>query len=227
MKLLIVSRADSSIEEYTKFTFPIIKKYCEFVGADFKILDHVSECKKGNGVYHYRIMKIKELLDDYDRVFHIDADILINKNCPNIFDEVPVDHIGTIYEDKGSRTSARHILIKMIQERYGNIGWKSGYINTGVFVVSKEHKDIFEKINNEFWEVEGQDDVHLGYNINKLGYKVHELSYKWNHMTMFSEPWNKRANRFNSYMIHYAGVGCFDTYPKINQIKKDFDILMK
>jgi hypothetical protein len=48
---------------------------------------------------------------------------------------------------------------------------------------------------------------------------------KWNHMTMFSEPWNGNANRFDSYIIHYAGKGVFDKTSRMEQIKSDKDII--
>ena len=40
--------------------------------------------------------------------------------------------------------------------------------------------------------------------------EVKQLDYRWNHMTMFSEPWNDNADRFESFIIHYAGRGVFD-----------------
>ena len=57
----------------------------------------------------------------------------------------------------------------------------------------------------------------------KNNYKFYELSYKWNHMTMFSEKWNKKADRFDSCIIHYAGGGRFERGVKdrLQQIKKD------
>ena len=44
-------------------------------------------------------------------------------------------------------------------------------------------------------------------------------------MTMFSESWNNFANRFDSNIIHYAGVGIFDggCSNRIDQIKKDLE----
>ncbi|MCP3968244.1 MAG: hypothetical protein GY718_18185, partial [Lentisphaerae bacterium] len=59
------------------------------------------------------------------------------------------------------------------------------------------------------WEGFGYDDAFIGYLIKKLKFPVYELSYKWNHMQMFSEPWNDNANRFDSYVIHYAGAARF------------------
>ena len=67
----------------------------------------------------------------------------------------------------------------------------------------------------------GIDDIHLGYQIHKMGFEIQELPFQWNHMTMFSEGWNGYANRFDSYIIHYAGAGTFDESNRTNQIKND------
>lgn len=204
-KRLLITRADDNITEMTDLTHPIIKHFAEEWGADFKVLDHVSECTVGDGITHYRIMDLYELLDEYDRILQLDSDIVINKTCPNLFDIVPEDCIGTIYEDVGSRAVYRRNTIKEAQMQWEYIGWKEGYINTGVFMVSKCHKPIFQKVNGEYWTGFGFDDVLLGYQIVKQGMKVHELPFQYNHMTMFSEPWNGSANKFDSHIIHYAG----------------------
>jgi lipopolysaccharide biosynthesis glycosyltransferase len=210
MKLLLTTRADSGVQDWINLTHPIFEKYAKRVGADFIVLNHKSDCDHGDGKWHYRIMKHYDLHDEYDRILHFDTDIILKPDCPNLFEIVPYDSIGTILEDKGSRRGARHHTIREIQNKFGNVGWTEDYINTGTFLTSKCHRDIYQKINNEYWIGWGFDDAHLGYNINKLGYKVKELHYKYNHLTMFSEPWNNHANRFDSHVIHYAGVGIYD-----------------
>jgi len=110
------------------------------------------------------------------------------------------------------------------QKQFGFIGWNAGYINTGVFVTSKCHRDIFQSIDGKFFTDWGTDDVHIGYLIKKLGYDVMPLPYQMNHMTMFSEPWNDNPNRFDSHIIHYAGNGIFDkniATSKVHQAQLD------
>ncbi|MBC8412029.1 MAG: hypothetical protein H8E12_25465, partial [Rhodobacteraceae bacterium] len=149
-------------------------------------------------------------------------------SCPNLFDLVPYNCIGTIYEDKGSRQAARQNCMINAQNQFGNVGWKNGYINTGVFLTSACHKDIYQKIDGKYFVDWGTDDVHIAYLINKYGYDVQELSYHWNHMTMFSESWNNNADRFKSHIIHYAGNGVFNSEQatnKLDQAKHDFKVL--
>lgn len=216
MKRLIVTRADKNIKEMIDLTHPIIRKFAESWNADFKILDHRTDCRVGDGRYHYRIMKLYDLFNKYDRIIHLDSDIVINKTCPNLFEVVPEDCIGTNLEDKGSRRNYRRKMISLVQQRWGNIGWKEGYINTGVFVVSKQHRKIFTKVNDQYWTEEfGFDDVHLGYQIRRFGFKIYELDYRFNHMSMYSEDWNGNKNPLDSYIIHFAGGKYEDRILKI------------
>ena len=207
---LVVTRADSNISSMTNLTFPIIKGFCKKWGADFMVLDHTPDIMTDDKRPHYRVMKIYDLLDKYDRVISMDSDVVLNSTCPNLFEVVPENCVGSIFEDIGTRTSNRRSKIHNIQSKYGDVNWATGYVNTGVMVVSKMHKDIFTPINGHLYTEDGSDDLHIGYQIHKLGFKIFELDCRFNHMTMFSEPECGSLNRFDSFIIHYAGVGVFD-----------------
>lgn len=221
MKRLIVTRADEGIQKMIELTHPLLKKYANKCGADFMVLHHKTELHN-----HWRILKCKELLNEFDRILILDIDILITKSCPIIFDVVPYDKIGTIFEDKGSRLEPRRNVIRDIQRVYGDVGWKEGYMNSGVCVISKVHKKIFEPINEQYWHGWGLDDAHFRYNSIKYGYEIYELPFQFNHMSMFSEPWNNNASRFDSYIVHYAGYGAFPdkgSLSRLELMKKDYN----
>lgn len=227
MKLGVTVRADDGVKETTELTLPIIKDFCKRWNADFILLDQEPPIYTEDHQPHYRVMELYKLFDKYDRLMSLDADIIINKICPNIFDEVPEDCIGSIYEDKGTREVNRIKRINAIQSQFGDIGWERGYVNDGMMVASRQHKEIFTPINGQYFLLEGNDDAHLGYQIFKMRFKVKELNYRFNHMSVFSEPWNGSPNRFDSYIIHYAGRGIFDKGVSgfIDQIKKDIKII--
>ena len=212
MKLLIVTRADDNIKSITDLTHPLMRDYAERCGADFKVIDTESPCKVGDGRWHYRILQIFNYYNSgYDRIIHLDSDVVINKDCPNLFKVVPPECIGTVFEDVGSRQSQRRGMIAKIQKQWGDVGWRARYINTGVFVTSAIHRDIFLYHDNGLWEDWGGDDMHLGYRIHSLGFDtcLSELPFQFNHMSMFSEEWNGSRDRFDSHIIHYAGHGNF------------------
>ncbi len=231
MKRLLVTRADEGVAEMAALTHPLLKHYAKVWGADFINLTHKTDCTVGDGFRHYRIMKLYDLLEDYDRAVCIDTDTIIHPRCPNLFDVVREDRIGTIYEDVGSRKSHRRKLIHQAQAKFGNVAWTQGYINNGVFVVSKMHRPIFQKINGEYWTEFGSDDVHLAWQAHAHAFLFQELPFTFNHMSMFSEEWHGSPSRFNSNIIHYAGGAKFPdnkgakntTHDKVAFMKKDME----
>jgi len=223
-KLLIATRANENIKEMTNITHKTIKKYADRCGADFIILD-----KDIEGVHpHWRILRFYDLFEEYDRIMSIDSDILILNKCPNLFEMVPENKIGTIFEDVGTRKEQRQDVIKQIQSLRKDIGWKSGYINTGVALFSRDHRCIFDLDPNNLWLEPGFDDVELRYQSIVNNIEIYELPFQFNHMTMFSEKWNEYASRIDSFIIHYAGVGLFSRHnSRLDQIKSDYVLLKK
>jgi len=203
-KRLVVTRSDDSQNEMAEITHPIIRKYSDKCEADFMILSDNLGYKSS----HYRILKLYDLF---------------------IFDVVPKDCIGTIFEDVGSRQQDRRNRIRMVQEKFGDVEWKSGYINTGVALFPRESRIIFEqKPENELWNELGYDDVWLGYMIRKYKLEIFELDPIWNFMSMFSESWNMNKSRFEAHIIHYAGMGFrLANKGRIEILKEDFLILRK
>jgi len=222
MKKALVTRA-KNIGDITAVSHPILKQYAKTCGADFLI---INEDKINIGSFHYEILQCYELFETYDRILVIDSDVLITPSCPDLFDVVPYDCIGTIYEDKFARAKTRKYLIKKVQEEWGSVGWESGYINTGVFLASKVHRDIFKHQKDKVWlrKDEGFDDIYLGYKIHEHKFKVFELPYKFNHMSMFSEL---GRNWLKSYIIHYAGRGFTGKKSRAEQMQLDLQILQQ
>ena len=233
MRRLIVTRADIGKTDYLVNTLPIIIKYAYKCEADFKVLD------ESHGPVFQRILSIYKFFDTYDRVVHLDSDMVITESCPNIFNVVPEDTIGLVFEDKGSRLTNRRSRITEIKKGYGgNDDWTSGYFNAGILVTSRVHREIFTRVNGKFWgegmgrkaRAMGADQTHVGYQIMKQGHKYVDLGYKWNHMSMFSEEWNGSKSRFDSHIIHYAGKARFPdkgersrTQLMIDDIKKIYN----
>ena len=199
-----------------------VKEYARKCNADFHIIDTIPPIMSDDNLPHFRIMELYKLLDKYDRICIIDSDALVKEDCPNLFDIVPENMIGSVLEDKGSRLIHRRRLIQDVQNIFGNVNWHEGYINTGVSGVSKMNKPIFQPINDKYWTGWGSDDIHLGWKIHKNEFKIYELSYQFNSMRCFWEPWNGSPNRLDSYIIHYAGYK-YET--RIKMIQEDLKAL--
>ena len=207
MKRLVATSADVNLKEFTPYTLPIQEMWAKKWGADYKILDDPAYSRRA--MWCYRTLIFYDLFESYDRILYLDADLIINKNCPNIFEIVPYDTIGAVLEDRGSRRKERLNRIKRTKAYLGEIDWQEGFFNMGVYIVSSIHRDMFQRVNGKLWEDMGWDSPFYSYQIVRFGYKYIDLGYKFNHMSMFSEDWNGRPSRFDSYIIHYAGGAHF------------------
>jgi len=219
-RFAIVTRAQDGYE-LAPLTHPTILKYAVKCGADFVVLN---ESVINAGHYSYEILQFYDLFSKYDRILSVDSDVIISPLCPNIFQIVPYDCIASIYEDKHSRKKDRRQRIRLVQEKFGQVGWESGYINTGFFLATKPHKELFKYESDQIWNSYGRDDVYLGYRIHKYGFKVFELPYLYNHMSSFSEIGH---NWLKSYVIHYAGRGFSGKKTRFEQITEDLLLLEK
>jgi hypothetical protein len=219
-KRLVVTRADDNVSDWSAISHPIIKEYAKRCNADFLILNDETV----HPFSHFRILKCYDLLEEYDRILSIDTDVLIMPNCPNIFDVVPEDSIGTVLEDKGSRLQHRRQVISDAQKQFGDVGWREGYLNTGVFVVSREHREIFNISKDRMWMGFGEDDVTLGLKIKELGYKIFELDPYYNFMSLWTENWCG-LKKADAYIVHYAGHGFYPNIPRVQQLKQDWELI--
>lgn len=222
MKYLMATSADKNVIDYTKYTHPILKMFAKKWKVDFRIFGSFLNINE-----RWRILEFYKRFEDYDRVFFIDSDVVINKNCPNIFNIVPFDTIGAVFEDKGSRLKHRRRVMAKIKQGFGgNEHWTCGYFNMGVLLASKIHRDMFTKINGQLWGGEFAQ-THLNYQMMKFEYKYIDLGYKWNHTSMFSEAWNGSPSRLDSYVIHYAGGGNFPDKGKRSRVQLIKDDIAK
>ncbi len=208
-KFAMVTRCDSKARELANLTHDILQDYAKQWDCDFIVLGDEIEDTGDYEKNHYRILEVQKLFNKYERLVIIDSDVIIMPGTPNPFNIVDERFIGSIFEDVGSRKVHRQMVIKDIQEEFGGVGWTDGYINTGFFICSKQHRSIFNDIDGKLWYGFGYDDALIGYNIRRYGFIVNELDPKWNFTAMFSEPWNDNASRFDAYIIHYAGQARF------------------
>jgi len=214
MKKAVVTRA-KGIEDIAQVSHPVLREYATRCNADFVVIDQdIINC----GSFHYEILQCYNLLEKYDRIIHIDSDVLIAPDCPDLFDVVPEGQIGLVFEDRYIRKKSRRIFIKHMQDKWGDIQWKQGYQNSGVLVCSRQHKKIFAYDPSRLWNTWGYADLQIGYLIRELGFTIFELPFTFNHMSMFSEVgWNY----LNAKMIHYAGRGFDHRYSRAEQMKRD------
>lgn len=213
MKTAVVTmNIGDKFKEMAELTIPTMKAYADKINADFVIIDSV---KIDEVHIHFEKFQIYDMFDIYDRILFLDMDLIVSPSCPNLFDIVPEEEFGAFVE---SDYQGRDNQIIPLQEKCGDIGWKETYFNSGVFLVSKKHKEMFN-YNTELSRVKGTGEQgQLNYTLQKLGIPLFKLDLKFNHMDVC----RKNDERFNSYIIHYAGGG-FNENNMVEQIKEDLE----
>ncbi len=236
MECAIVTLAVGSMsQKMLTLVKPFFKAYSKKIGADFIIIDKVVV----NGyASHLEKFQIYNLFEKYQRVAYLDIDIIVQENTPNIFNVVPFDRIGIVYDngDNTIRSLNRVREIQNVQRSLGDVNWVEGYANSGVIVLSDIHKKIFthpelrEKFQSGF-----KDQTLINYNIHKHGFKLYQLDKRFNGMEIngFSSrcknpKTNKRGNnKTDAYCMHFANEGnkIVQMFNVIKRLKfKDIDL---
>jgi len=198
--MTIVSGA--KYQEVWKLVEPFFNAYADRVGADLLVL---KELPYDLPSPHWAKFSIYELLKkQYNRIAFIDADILIRPDTPNIFDVVPEEQLGIFNEGTYTpRAMCIHEVKKVFNVPLPRWNGKD-YYNTGVMVVSRDHRHIFrvdediKPLRNSFGE-----QTYLNMKIMSSDVKIFSLPFKFNRMSMMDRIIG--VSRLDSYFVHYAG----------------------
>lgn len=178
-------------------THPQIRAYADKIGADFIVLKST-----GLPIICYEKFQIRDLLDKYDRVFYIDSDVIVSPETPNIFELVPREMMGFLDE---SPLGYDQDFIEFLRE-YGRKFLSSWTMhrkcyNAGVFVCSREHREVFklpEKLIKHH-----EDQSYLNLRLLEESTPIFELPYQYNRMIYLDLV--VKEHRLKSYIVHYAG----------------------
>ncbi len=180
---------------------PFFVAYAEKCDAELIVLDKAERVPTA----HWMKFSIYDLLHkEFDRIAFIDADILIRPDTPNLFDLVPKDSIGIFNEGYYTpRSVCLHEVKKVYNVDLPNWNGKD-YFNTGVMVVSREHRHVF-KINGDIKQLRNSfgEQTYLNMRIMQSGVRIHHLDFNFNRMCIMDRITG--MTRLDSFLIHYAG----------------------
>ena len=182
-------------------TYNSIKNYSEKIGCDLKIIE---------SKYDWEKLSVVDFFKEYHRILLLNDNLIIRQDTPNLFELVPKTELGAF--DEG-RYVPRFDQMKSAFSHYTYEWdkWDSKYYNTGVLVLSRTHKHLFEKPN-----FRGPDfESYFNLNIIKYKVKIHDISYKFNR-THFSDE-KIGITRHDSYIIHYQDAPDDFIYKHINE----------
>jgi hypothetical protein len=207
MNAVLTISMGESYKKIAEKTHPSIKAYAEKINAEFICIDQkdISQTTP-----HWEKFKIYSLLNKYNRIIYLDTDIIIRDDCPNLFDVVPEGELG-VFNEAPFTDRSKELMIDICKQYDVKLKkWNGKYYNTGVMVISRKNKEIFKKPEQEifsFYE-QGYLNMIISLEQEKDAIKIFELTHYFNRMTCMDRITGEE--RFNSYIIHYAG------YPNID-----------
>lgn len=183
--------------ELYKLTGNRMIEYAKRIGADFRII-HDSADSPYPLAYKF---KLRKLLDQWERIIFLDADVIITPDAPNLFDEVPESHAG-IHEDY-PHLDRRDWLER---EYYGlckQMNWPiiepNTCLNTGVMVLSAAHREMFERPPRPFIPSHTTEQSLINLNIARNGIPVHHLPLRLSWLWFIDE----QMQRIDQASIHH------------------------
>lgn len=189
------------------------EKYAHKVGADLICTTSLNygELTKSRGFSQrhcawFEKTRIKDLLEKYDRVLYLDADILITPHAPDIFAAYP--ETDTVYMlNEGPFADRQKTISQLLSLLPLEKAWpKNTYYNSGVMLISR-NANFFHYINNDdllnlAGKVSMYDQTYFNYLMLRHGLKTQSISQDFNRMSIFGTN-----NYLDGNFIHYAGGG--------------------
>ena len=200
-KVIVTSVIGEKYEAIWKLTGPTVEAYADRIGADLIV---IKENPHGSTAHWVKFSLYEILHKMYRRASWIDADIIIRKDAPDIFDLVPEDRLGIFNEGRfAPRSIAVHEAMQVYKVELPD--WdRISYFNTGVMVISQDQRHLFnqpEGIVRQKYNFGEQ--TYLNLRIQQRKVPVFELSHHFNRMSILDSITG--ISRLSSWFVHYAG----------------------
>jgi hypothetical protein len=177
-----------------------------------------------------------DLLHSFDNILWLDADIYVTKNAKSPVEYYPVNHVVSLdsaityeYMQHMAKRKGNSYLKEckkhgIEDEVFGGYDWdNTRYINAGVLVVYKEHKDLFKSpskyVNDgQFWE-----QTLLNVRIDTMNLPYQPLHRQWNAGHLHNNDNMNYAAQHGQY-IHFNLPKGQKRYPVYLQLLNHFEI---
>jgi len=163
---------------WTKLTIPLMKKYAEKHGYEFKLISDKFTSEK-NAKEHK--CSIYQLLDTYDRILYLDDTCIIHPKCPDLFNLVSENLLGVLIESP-TFFELTQTLKNACMTYNGFYDDKDiRWFNSGVMVISRQHKEMF--LPSKFYLVNGFfDQAYFNATRIKNNIEIYDLTEKYNYL---------------------------------------------
>ena len=196
LKYLILVISLGKRNNIIKYTSKLLEDYSKKINIELKIINNYDNFKKSKcHILFSKTEIINYYLDLYDRIIYLDDTCIVSPNTPNLFDLVPENKLGAYIESNDffrkeggglgnwgveSIKNAYNYYSK--QEHNNNLTYSPDFvmINTGVMVLSKCHKYLFNTDNYTLDFLSFGDQCFISYQINKNNSELFDIGTKYN-----------------------------------------------
>ncbi|MCY7295433.1 glycosyltransferase family 8 protein [Alteromonas sp. a30] len=216
MKKAIFTIAIGNDNPMYKAALESFKHYAQKVEADLIVTDSPRfDIKIENPKYlahpaWSEKCRIGELLEEYDRVLYLDADMLITPDARNVFDVY--SDLETVYMlDEGKETCRKAVLDDVFQalgtlEDWPKHGELLTYYNVGMILISRQcplfQYACFNELQDVSHKIKYYEQTYFNYLIQKHNIKNECIAPEFNRMDLFGQE-----GYLESDFIHYANKG--------------------
>lgn len=158
---------------------------------------------------YWQRLSIIDLMDAYDRILVLDADTMVRRDAPNLFELVPTDHLGMAdegqtYPPEGPEKRAASIAKFEADHGLEPKPWNGAYYNIGIIMASACHRDVLT-VPQDRWHGVWNEQCLVNGRIHALDLPVFDLTWRYNCMHCMQTLPGVPANGAEAYIVHAAG----------------------
>jgi lipopolysaccharide biosynthesis glycosyltransferase len=196
--------------EWLALSGPRFKCYAEKCGYDYIVLNerrirHRLQWFKARVNMHLEKFQIGPLLDTYERILYLDADILLSPGCPDLSADMPPEALGVVADPSGSEAWKRDEEMANMQKRFGSLPRPvPAYFNAGVLVLSTAHRELMRFDPKRLQAGRWPDQTYLNYESAAWNLPRSYMDERANFLPGH-KGWTDRDTRRAAWAVHYAG----------------------
>ena len=208
--------------EYAKLCLPSQKAYAKAVGAEHYLLDE-NDMKPEYPTAHFLLWEAMKqfMLSDHERFLFIDADIIIQKGTPSIFDEFPE---GKMYMRFGHSFDKIEKWVKESrakgewpkEDTYNPTGAMEKYYSSGAVLADRSQVERFLEVAQPPFVIGpwAGEMAHYNYFLAKGNIPVEEMDPRWHFTRVWADGYKGKSLQSagvdkleDIYFMHYAVPG--------------------
>lgn len=184
--LVATAVLSEEVKPMAAVTLPRQRDYALKCGADFLVRGIT---RPDLDLFWWRLT-LADLFDHYDRILILDADVLIRRDAPDLFEMVAPDEVGMVAERFPVGQEARRNSLRKYYEDHkltwpGDDKWDGQhYYNIGVMLASRCHAPLLE-IPEDLWHGFCNEQCLVSGRLISTHQKVRELGWQFNRMPQF------------------------------------------